>query len=144
MKGSEIQRNRAETGGGDDGWLGLLEGPLNGLTIGFVAELACELEHPGGAEGQQGDVVGRQPLFSPSCVGPWSGFAWVLALGWLICVYRNNLKLLARVAVVVGRPIGHVSLVVVVVVLRLSFQVIGMGKSACVDSAHLSRGVSDF
>lgn len=43
---SEVGGDGAGAGGGDDGGLGLPEQPLDGLTVGLVAELARQLEHP--------------------------------------------------------------------------------------------------
>ena len=42
----EVRRDGAGAGGGDDSGLGLPEQPLDGLTVGLVAELARQLEHP--------------------------------------------------------------------------------------------------
>lgn len=48
-------RDGSRPGGGDDGGFGLLEEPLDGLAVGFVAELPGELEDARGAEGGHAD-----------------------------------------------------------------------------------------
>jgi len=47
----EISGDGAGSGGGDDGGLGLLEEPLDGLAVGLVAQFSGQLENPGGAGG---------------------------------------------------------------------------------------------
>ena len=47
----------AGAGGGDNGGLGLAEEPLDGLSVGAVAELAGELEDAGGAEERHADAA---------------------------------------------------------------------------------------
>uniref|UniRef100_A0A804P124 Uncharacterized protein n=1 Tax=Zea mays TaxID=4577 RepID=A0A804P124_MAIZE len=42
----EVRRDGPGAGGGDDGGLGLLQQPLDGLAVGLVAQLPRELEHP--------------------------------------------------------------------------------------------------
>lgn len=53
--GERGRRYGPRAGGGDDGRLGLLQQPLDGLAVGLVAELARELEDPRGAERRHPD-----------------------------------------------------------------------------------------
>lgn len=48
-RGDRTCGESAGAGGGDDGSLGVAEKPLDSLAVGAVAELARELEDPGGA-----------------------------------------------------------------------------------------------
>lgn len=57
VQGGEVGRDGAGAGGGDDCWLRLLEKPLYGFTIGFMAELTGELEDASGAEGRHADAA---------------------------------------------------------------------------------------
>lgn len=57
VEGGEVGGDGAGAGGCDDGGLRLLEQPLDGLTVGLVAELPGQLEDPGGAEGRHSDAA---------------------------------------------------------------------------------------
>ncbi|PON93627.1 hypothetical protein TorRG33x02_106110 [Trema orientale] len=49
VEGGEVGGDGSGAGGGDDGGLGLLEEPLDGLAVGLVAELPGQLEDPSSA-----------------------------------------------------------------------------------------------
>uniref|UniRef100_A0A804MVL0 Uncharacterized protein n=1 Tax=Zea mays TaxID=4577 RepID=A0A804MVL0_MAIZE len=48
--GVRARRRQAYAGGGDNGWLGLLQQLLHGLVVGLVVELPRDLEDPRDAE----------------------------------------------------------------------------------------------
>lgn len=57
VEGGVVGGDGAGAGGGDDGRLGLLEEPLDGLAVGLVAQFTGELEDTGGAGGGHADAA---------------------------------------------------------------------------------------
>lgn len=51
----EVGGDGSCAGGGDDGWLGMVEEPLDGFPVGLVAQLPGELENAGCADGGHAD-----------------------------------------------------------------------------------------
>lgn len=66
-------RDSSGASGGDDGWLGLTEEPLDGLAFRAVTELASELEYSGGAERRQADATTATVNLGGAVLGGASG-----------------------------------------------------------------------
>lgn len=64
-------RRCSGAGGGNDGGLGLTEEPLDGLAIGLVSELTCELEHTCGADDRHPDASASSVDLAVPVLGRW-------------------------------------------------------------------------
>ena len=76
VEGGEVSGDSAGAGGSNDGWLRLLEEPLDGLAVRLVSQLTRELEHPSGAESRHSNsttatVDLRVPVFGGGSFGGW-------------------------------------------------------------------------